>query len=96
MICLQTRVCHEKIEGDELKNKVLIVVFVVTVIAGLFCWPISINCAQCGESIRYEALMARIAGSWEDNFMCDLECTEAWLDEHPIERDEDGAVITRH
>lgn len=40
--------------------------------------------------------MARIAGSWEDNFMCDLECTEAWLEEHPIERDEDGAVITRH
>ena len=81
---------------DELKNKKLMILFIVTLVAGLFCWPISINCAQCGESVRYEALIARISGSWEDNFMCDIECTQAWLDEHPIERDENGAVIPRH
>ena len=93
--CIQGLICYERIEGDELKNKKLLYLFIVTLIAGLFCWPISINCAQCGESVRYEPLMARIAGRWEANFLCNLECTKAWLDEHPIERDEKGAVIPR-
>ncbi len=51
---------------------------------------------QCGESIRKEPLIARIAGSWEGNFICSLKCTQTWLDEHPIERDENGDVIPRH
>ncbi len=78
-----------------MKNKKLMIVFVVTLVAGLFCWPVSINCAQCGESMRYEPLLARFAASWEANFM-HAECSRAWLDEHPIERDENGDVIPRH
>jgi hypothetical protein len=67
--------------------------FIVTLIAGLFCWPISINCVQCGDSIRYEPLIARISGSWEANFLCGIECTQTWIEDHPIERDESGTVI---
>ncbi|MDE0934962.1 MAG: hypothetical protein OSA89_03540 [Mariniblastus sp.] len=79
-----------------MKNKKLMYLCFVTVIAGLLCWPVSINCMQCGDSIHKEPLIARVAGSWEGNFICGLECTQAWLDEHPIERDENGDVIPRH
>lgn len=39
--------------------------------------------------------MARVAGSWEGNFICGPACAQAWMDEHPIERGENGDVIPR-
>jgi len=74
--------------------KFLRVVYLMPILI-LGLWPVPLSCQQCGDQIGVESVFARIAARWEDNYFCGLACAHAWLEEHPVERDEKGNVVPK-
>ena len=80
--------------SSRFKKIMIILLFLLgfTYLAGIY--KVDVGCEQCGITAHSESLLSRIVTGFEDNFL-HLECVQAYLDDNPIERDDNGGIIKK-
>lgn len=79
------------------KNKLnlLRVIYLCPLLLLIGLIDVEVGCEQCGTPTFTECLYARVASNFDNNFLCSFECAIDYLEDNPLEFDENGDIIPK-